>query len=201
MASWLIGVTIESMTGSPRGVAPGGSWPPPAGPPPTWPPTPPKQSRVPVIASLVIAVVAVAVAVGAWVRPAGANIQSPPEPANSAYNQAEIDDAKGQICDARDLVTRATQRAGSQTSDDPTVSFIIAVNVRLGAAVSADYISRVAAENPAAPQEIVDAVQDLATAYQETTLLHLSEATDEELDVVYERLDTAGSTVNEICGE
>ena len=71
--------------------------------------------------------------------------------------------------------------------------------MRLGATVSADFLSETLSNYPATPPDLAAAVRDLIGSYQETTLLHLSEALAEELDPIYARLDAAGPLVDEAC--
>jgi hypothetical protein len=188
------------MTNPPYGNTPGGHWPPPgtpAGPPPAWPSVAPKQSRLPIIISLAVAVIAVAVAIGAWFKPT----PEPTSPTVSSpqYSDEQIADAKKALCAAHDLVTRATQAAGSQTSDDPTVKFLFAVNGRVGAISSANYFLATLDQYPATAQDLASAVQATALAYQETNLLHLANAPKEEIDVVYAKLDSADAKFVEAC--
>jgi hypothetical protein len=157
-----------------------------------------KHSRALPLISLAVALVAIIVAISSWFQPLSndrAQEGTPQQPSAGDPGQAQAN-----VCNARSLVARATQNAGNQSSDDPTVSFIIAVNVRLGATASADYLYRIADNNEAAPESLLQAVRELAAAYQETTLLHLADARNDELDKVYKKLDDAGLRVDEECG-
>lgn len=186
------------MTGSPYGVTPGGTWPPPAGPPPFGPPPAPKQSRAPVIISLVVAFIAIAVAIGSWFRPTGDD-SPPPSDATPQYSEQEVAEAKNAVCEAHDFVNRATQTAGRQTSEDPAIIAVIAVNIRLGSTLSASYLLATLDTYPATPPDLTKATRDLANAYQETTLAHLSDASESELDSVYERLNSTDVELAEAC--
>ncbi|CAN5376223.1 hypothetical protein BH11ACT6_BH11ACT6_37920 [soil metagenome] len=197
MARRQIGVTIESMTGSPHGVTPGGSWP-PSGPPPTWPPTPPKQSRAPVIASLVIAIVAVAVAIAAWFRPANADTQPVLDP-TPQYSEQDTAAAKSQMCDAYSKAAKAIAGAGSQDSDDPSLKYGMVVNSRLAFHVMTDYFRYQLTQNPAAPPALSDQFYALISAYDDMVLTQLANASPEELDRVYARTEAADSAVVDSC--
>jgi hypothetical protein len=188
------------MTNPPFGTAPGGQWPPlgpPAGPPAGWPPVAAKQSRLPVIISLVVALIAVAVAIGAWFRP------TPETPAvtNSApqFTEQQVAEAKKGICDAHDLVNRASAYAGTQKSEDPTLEFIISVNIRLSGTAQGDYLLAVADKYPATSPPLDESVRELGLALQETTLLQLANAPQNELDTIYAKLDAADAKVVEAC--
>jgi hypothetical protein len=146
---------------------------------------------------LVIALIAVAVAIGSWFRPAPET--SAPTVSSPQHSDEQIADAKKALCAAHDLVTRATQAAGSQTSDDPTVKFLFAVNGRVGAINSADYFLATLDQYPATAQDLATAVRATALAYQETNLLHLANAPKEEIDAVYAKLDSADAKFVEAC--
>jgi hypothetical protein len=192
-------IRSDTMSESPYGAMPGGQWPPPGAPqgyPPARPATPTKPSRAPVIISLVIAIIAIAVAVGAWFRPAPNTSDTKTTP---QYSEQQVADAKEAVCAAHDLVTRATETAGAQTSDDPTVKFLFAVNGRVGAITSANYILATLEEFPATSDQLANAVRETALAYQETNLLHLANAPKEETDVVYDKLNAADARYVEAC--
>jgi len=114
-------------------------------------------------------------------------------------SEDQIADAKKALCDAHAFVDRATQTAGRQTSDDPAVKAAVAVNIRLTSTLSASYLLSELQLNPSAPPELEKAVRKLAKAYQETTLTHISDAPETEIDAVYARLDLADSKVDEAC--
>lgn len=142
--------------------------------------------------------IAIVVASASWLRPTGdgsvPTVSPPPQ-----YTEEEVAEAKKAVCDAHDFVNRATQTAGRQTSDDPAIKAAIAVNIRLGSTLSASYLLAKTDTHPATPPELEAAIRDLANAYQETTLTHLSDASEAELDAVYERLNSTDAAVDEAC--
>lgn len=148
--------------------------------------------------SLAIAVIAVALAIGSWFRPSSSANAEQTDPA-SAYSEQEIADATAALCEAHELTGRATQTAASRKSDDPAIMYIVATNVRLGATASAEYLLQKVADNPAAPTDLSDAIQRLAITYQQTTLLHLADAEDKELDEAYNLLDETDEKVGQAC--
>ncbi len=146
--------------------------PPYYGPPqPTWgqPPVV-KPSRVPLIVAFVGIFIAIALGVVALFRPA-AQAAAPAETAPK-YSEQQVAEAKKAVCAAHELVGRATQTAGAQTSDDPTVKFLFAVNGRVGAITSANYFLATLDQYPATVEGLASAVRATALAYQETNLLH-----------------------------
>lgn len=162
-------------------------------PPNTYQPAARQPSKAVAAIPLLLAALAVVIAAASWFRPQTAEDTLTPSGEQSTYTAQEIDSAKTEVCDARSLVARATQNAGNQTSEDLTVAFIIAVNVRLGATVRSGSLIEILQDHPAVPAELSQAVEALANAYQETTPLHLSDAPQSELDQVYKKLDAAGA--------
>jgi hypothetical protein len=190
------------MTDSPYGVTPGGPWPapgPPVGPPPPWPPTAPRQSRAPVIISLIVALFAIAVAIGAWFRPANNEPSPPAADSTPKYSDQQIVAGKKAVCAAYDLVNRASTYSGGQKSDDSTLTFVIAVNVRLTGTLAASYLLAELDKNPATPSDLTDAARELAQAYQQTTLLQLANAPKDELDSAYDTINSTDAKVVEAC--
>jgi hypothetical protein len=152
---------------------------------------------VPVVISLVVALIAVAVAVGSWFKPAP-ELPTPRDPTTSFTDQ-QVSDAKTALCAAHDLVNRATQTAGGQSSDDPTQKFVIAVNIRVGSIASASYFLATLNQYPATSDELAAAVRETAAAYQEATLLQIALAPKEETDVAYAKLNAADAKYVQAC--
>lgn len=103
------------------------------------------------------------------------------------------------MCAAHTLIDRATRTAASRTSDDPNVRGLLSLNVRVGATVSATYLRATVDQNPAAPQDLIEAVEDVAISFNNGTLLQISEASQPELDEVFARLDAADLRVTRAC--
>lgn len=199
MARRQIGVTIESMTGSPHGVTPGGSWPPPSGPPPTWPPTPPRNSRLPAIISLAIATLAIAVAVGAWFRPINDHESSRENPIPQ-FSERDIADATEIMCGAYEKAVKAVVGAsGSQTEPDPLRSFIMSVDARFAFHVTAEYFISELGRNPATPTQLAEDFRELAATYDELILAQLARTPEQDLQPIYDRTDRADARVVEAC--
>jgi hypothetical protein len=124
-----------------------------------------------------------------------------PEPPDSApkYTEQQIADSKKALCAAHDLANRVNQAAGTKTSDDPTLKYSIAINIRLAGTAMADYMLAVLDANPATPDDFADSVRQFAMASEETSLLQMADGTEAELDVVYKKLDAAEAKVAEAC--
>jgi hypothetical protein len=167
---------------------------------PAWgpPPSPaPKPSRAPMIVAFVGIFIAIALGVVALLRPA-AQAAAPADVAPQ-YSEQEVAEAKKAVCEAHDLINRASTKSGGQKSDDQTLTFVIAVNVRLTGALAGSYMITELERNAATPPTLTLAVQDLALFYQKTTLLQLSDATKAELDEAYIALNNADEKVVAAC--
>jgi hypothetical protein len=195
-----MGDTIGCMTDSPYGVTPGGAWPPPGPPvgaPPVWPPAPAKQSRAPITISLVVALIAIAVAIGAWFKPAN---EAPPS-ADTApkFSDQQTADAKKALCSARNKAFEALKGSGGQHSDDPTSAFIITVNTRLAIHESTDYLRHTRDVNQAAPPDLAANIEDLASVYEDMLLAQLASAPTDQLNALNTKLDAADIKIVEAC--
>lgn len=149
------------------------------------------------IGCLVISVVALTVAVASWLRPVGSNQNV--SPSSEPVSETEIAHSRDALCEAHNLIAQATRTAASRTSDNQATKSVIATNVRLATIASGQYLLQKISEYPNAPAELSDALTTLATAYQKTTLLHIADATEAELDVAYGALDEADAKVQQEC--
>ncbi|SBS79724.1 putative alanine and proline rich membrane protein [uncultured Mycobacterium sp.] len=169
----------------------------PAGPAP-WqgPPSSGGPSRLPTIIAIVIAVIAIAVAVGAWFRPA----PKPETPAAKTYSEQEVAQAKNAVCDAYTRTDRAVQAAGRRNGgDDQTAILAVAVNIRLALSESSSFLLRTLAENPAAPRDLQEQIRLAATAYQDVAIDQLGEASQEELAPLFKQADSTDVAIKQAC--
>lgn len=184
--------TLAKMSRAPFG-------PTPAAPSP-WPaqqsPVPRGPSRTPVIAAIVIALVAVAVAVGAWFRPA----PKAEVPAAKTYTATETADAKKAVCDAYSLAHRAIQATGRKNGGtDPTSIIAVAVNVRLALSESSSFLLRTLDEHPATSPELEGQVRTAANAFQNIAIDQLGEAPQAAIDPFLMEGDSADAMINKAC--
>jgi hypothetical protein len=186
------------MTGSPYGVTPGGHWPPPATPPQLATSTGKKRPGYTSVLALILAALAVVVAVASWFRPAPESSPSADEQ-RPAYSADQTAKAVRAICDARKQGYEASAVAGNKTSANPDLQFAIAINVRLSSVAAADYLMLQLDNHPATPPELAESAEALARAYIDMTLLHLSDASPQDLEPAYSRLDAADAKVIESC--
>ncbi len=188
------------MTNPPYG--PGGQWLPPGspgGPPPAWPAVATRQSRALVVVSLVVALIAVAVAIGSWFRPV-------PETSTTAdavpqFTDQQISDAKNAVCGAYDKTKRAITGAATQTSPDPTLTLLIAVNTRLATQFSSRYVMDTLKANPATPGNLSDGIRKISAAWDGMVLAQLSGAgrDDPELKPLFTEIDSSDVEIGQAC--
>ncbi|NTY61213.1 hypothetical protein [Mycolicibacterium sphagni] len=153
---------------------------------------------MPTIIAIVIAVIAFAVAIGAWFRP----IPTPETPAAKTYSDQEVADAKKSVCDAYTRVARAVQATGRKNGgDDPTAIIAVAVNIRLALSESSSFLLRTLAENPAAPHDLQEQVRTAAIAYQNIAIDQLGEASQEELAPFLKQMDSTDVAIKQACNE
>ncbi|KDF00273.1 hypothetical protein Y900_015325 [Mycolicibacterium aromaticivorans JS19b1 = JCM 16368] len=152
---------------------------------------------MPSIIAIVIAVIAVAVAIGAWFRPA----PKPETPAAKTYSEQEVADAKKAVCETFKEASTGIQAAGGRTGgDDPTAVLAVAVNVRLALSAASSYLIQGLDANPATPQELAKPIRDLAKTYQEIAILQLGDAPHEKIDPLYTSGDEATAKIKQVCG-
>lgn len=170
-----------------------------AGPAP-WPPQGSASSaggpsRLPTIIAIVIALIAVAVAIAAWFRPA----PKAETPAAKTYSEQEIADAKKAVCDAFDQAIHTLDVNTRKSSVNPADSFAVIVNTRLTVQAVADYLVQEVHRQPAVDPKLSSAVRDLADAYQQIVLKQIGDADQAELDASYQVADKFQSDVAQAC--
>jgi hypothetical protein len=146
-----------------------------------------------------VALIAIAVAIGSWFKPADQETAPPPSDSTAKYSDQEIADAKKAVCAAHDLVYRATTSSGTQKSDDPTLQLVIAVNIRLTSSLSAQYFQTRLDQYPATPRDLAVAMRELVITNQEMALLQIANASKDELEPIYRSFDAADGRVTEAC--
>ena len=140
---------------------------------------------MPTIIAIVIALVAVAVAIAAWFKPAP-KVETP---AAKTYSEQETADAKKAVCDAFEKVRKTLSTTGGKLGDSPTDSFVVAVNIRLALETSSAYLARSLSDHLAAPDDLAKPVRNLAGTYQEIALNQLADASPADLDPLAQSAD------------
>lgn len=173
----------------------------PSSPPPwslpSWP-EPRQPARWPGYVSLAVALVAVGVAIGAWLRP----LPNSKPIAAPTYTDQQVSAAKVDVCAAFDKVHHAlVLSSGRNGGDDPTAVLAVATSGRQALDSGSRYLSTKLSEEPAAPSELATAVQKLADLYQELAISYLDGLTnsDAELQPLLNGSDDAASTIDRQC--
>jgi hypothetical protein len=175
---------------------------PPAPTPPSWRPVaPPRPSRWPTFTFLVIALAAIALAIGSWFRPLpSTKASAPPAP---IYTDQQVASAKAIVCAAFE---KSTMRWRSQTPKVRTAP----IGARSSPPPpSADKFSTSAAgtssvkvaEEPATPSELASSVPQQANAFQELPVGYINGATpgDLSLQPAQKASDEAAGTIRRLC--
>jgi len=151
---------------------------------------------LPTIIAIVIALIAVAVAIAAWFRPA----PMAETPAAKTYSEQEIADAKKTVCDAFERTHKALEVAnGKNAGPEPTAILAVAANGRIALTVGADYLLSELEAHPGLPGEISAAVTDLSSAYRRIALDYLAEAPQADMDPAFRQADDASAKVRQFC--
>ncbi|WP_431237823.1 hypothetical protein ACQ86B_24630 [Mycolicibacterium aichiense] len=150
---------------------------------------------MPTIIAIVVALIAIAVAIGAWFRPA----PKPEAPAAKTYSNQEVNDAKKAVCDAFNKVHSTLVTNAGKSGDDPTQAAILAVNGRLATYAAGDFLIVQLQGQPAAPAELAGPVRDLGITYQSITLDQIGDASRTQLDNDYQKADTLTKSITEVC--
>ncbi|WP_328350335.1 hypothetical protein OG976_15580 [Mycobacterium sp. NBC_00419] len=172
----------------------------PAAPAP-WPPQGPPPasggpSRLPTIIAIVIALIAVAVAIGAWFRPA----PKAEAPAAKTYSEQEVADAKKAVCDAFDTVHEAVRiNTGRDGGSDPTATLAVAANARLSMYGGADYLMETLQKHPATPADLSASVQKLADTFRVLTIQFMINKQNSDLEEPLREADSATTAIQSIC--
>ena len=123
------------------------------------------------IIAIVIGLVVGAIAIAAWLKPA----PKPETPAAKVYSEQEVADAKKSVCDAFDQVKKSVTAAGGKTGDNPTDTFVVAVNIRVALTASSNYLFQTLDANSAVPKDLADPVRNLAITYRKIVMEQLAD--------------------------
>jgi hypothetical protein len=176
------------------------TYPPPA--PSPWPqPQPRRPSQWLAIVSLVVALLAVCVAIGAWIRPLP-NDKLHSAVAGPVYTDQQLAGAKTKVCAAYEKVHRALVLSSSRNGgSDPTAVLGVATSGRQVLDAGSRYLISTLSEEQATSPELGTAIRSLANAYQELAISYLDGLTnsDTELQPVLHAADDASSTIERLC--
>lgn len=171
----------------------------PSAPPPWTPATPPATTRWPGYVSLVIALAAVGVAIGAWFSPLRHNEPSP-APSPPSFSDQQVTEAKAKVCAAYEQVHKAVlSNTGRSGGSDPTAQLAVAANARMALFDGGQYLLSRLTEEPATPPDLAKATRALVASYQQLAIDYMADATDREKEASGDAVNKAGTTVYQIC--
>ncbi|MCV7147691.1 hypothetical protein [Mycobacterium riyadhense] len=151
------------------------------------------------IAALLIAVVALGVAIGAWFRPTADNKPSPTPPAPT-YTDSQVASAKATVCASYAKVHRAVKANFSRDQGtDPTQQLAVTVSVEQALLAGSVYLTRTLADQPATPPDLATAVRNLASVFQELTVGYLNGHSNAELEPTLRAGDDATLAIERLC--
>jgi hypothetical protein len=190
-----------------------GAFPPAPGQP--WGPPPPASSaqapfaplmtsrrpaRWPSFTALSIALIALAVSLVGWFRPAAHNDQTS-TPSKSTYTDRQTADAKAHMCAAFAKVARAVDVAGAvPRGSDETAQLAGATGIRQAFDVGSRYLLTKLAEEPATPSDLASAVRKEANSLQEGVIGYLDGLTnsDPEMRPLVDANTEAAATIQRL---
>ncbi|MDT5342799.1 MAG: hypothetical protein QOE52_1983 [Mycobacterium sp.] len=161
-------------------------------------PIPPrsKSSRWTTLAALAIAVIAAAVAIAAWFRPAL-------ESSSPTFTDQQTAQAKKNVCSAYTAVHQGVVRNTHLTDsnpNDPAGQLAIAANARLALLGGGAYLRDTVAAQPATPADLAQAVNSVANTIEQLGVGYLEGANNIVLDPLRHDLDSQVEQINKLCG-
>lgn len=183
---------------------PGQHWGPPppststpsASPPPTPRMAFGRSARWPAFTAMAIAVIALAVGIVGWFRPAPHNNQPPPKP---TYTEQQTADAKAQVCAA----FAKSDRAGGVLNALPNSSeeLVAAINTRQVFDVFSRYLLATLSEEPATPTDLTTAVREQASTLEEAVIDYEDGyiKSDPEMRPVVDANSASANTIRQLC--
>ena len=142
---------------------------------------------------LAIAVLAMAVAIAAWFR---AGHASP------SYNDSQRTQAKTDLCAAYLTVRQgvvASTHAPNPNPKDPVGTLAVATNARLALLGGGAYLRDRLDAEPAAPSDLANALNSMATTIEQLGLNYLAKAGNDRQAPLRKNLDATIKQLNGLC--
>lgn len=192
---------------SPIGPFPGPSPPGPTAPPTgaPWPSAPavssPRPSRWPAFAALAVGLVALAVSIGAWLRPAPDRGSASAEP-SFTFAEEQSAEAKTKVCEAysivKDAVVINTHRT-NPVADDQIGALTTGLYAEVALYEGGDYLlDRLAAE-PATPVELAAPLKSLGDALKKLSIVDLTLESDAARIPLKKEVDDGINRIDGLC--
>ena len=146
------------------------------------------------MASLALAVIALAVAIAAFFRPVH---ESAP-----TFSSQQTADGKTHLCSAYVTVRQgvvANTHLANPVPNDPAGQLAVAANARLALIGGGTFLRDRLAAEPAAPADLTKAVGSMASTIEELGVGYLA-GLNSALDPLRHNLDSEISQINNLCG-
>lgn len=146
-------------------------------------------------AALAIAVIAAALAIVAWFRPAHGGT-------SGHFSDQQTADAKTKVCAAYTTMHQAVVTAthlGNPVPNDPSGQLAVAANARVALLGGGAYLRNSLADEPAAPADLTKAVKSMASTIEQLGAGYLA-GLDSTLGPLRHDLDAEITQINGLCG-
>lgn len=154
-----------------------------------------RSSRWAGIAALAMAMIATAVAITAWLRPA--------EGASPTFTDQQTTQAKSAVCSAYTAVHNGAVKNTHLTdpsAHDAVGQLAIAANARLALLGGGAYLHDRVTSQPATPADLAQAVNSIGNTLEQLGVGYLEAAPSIVLDPLRHELDSQVEQVNSLCG-
>jgi len=159
-----------------------------------------RPSRWPALIALSVALVALAVSIVGWFRPASHNNEPSAKP---TYTDQQIASAKAAVCTAFGNVDHALNLADARSngSSDPTAQLSVATSTRQVLDAGSRYLLAKLSEQPATAPELAAAIRKQANAYQDVVIAYLDglDYSDPGLKAAGNASNQATDTIRQLC--
>jgi hypothetical protein len=150
------------------------------------------SSTLLLIAGVVLVVIVVALGGVLWFRSSG----------GSSYSEQETTDAKTSLCKSSLAATRSVVRnthLKNPAPDDPIGALAVAANARLALAGGGSYLHDQLDAHPAAPQDLGDSVEKLATTFESLGMSYMAGEGNDARESLRKDLDTQIKEIDGLC--
>jgi hypothetical protein len=167
--------------------------------PPTWAqPAHARSQRWQMFALAVIALAALALAIGSWFQPLP--ITKAPNPLAPSYTNQQVAEAKANVCAAFQTVHQSIVVTNHREhGTDPTSALAAATSARQAFAAGGGYLLTALGNKPATPPDLAGAVRRLGTVFQQLAVSYLAELNNSALDPLLHDGDEATLTIQQLC--
>jgi hypothetical protein len=154
-----------------------------------------RSSRSAALAAMAMAVIATAIAVVGWFRPA-------PQSALPAFSDQQAAQAKTNVCSAYTAVHQGVLRnthLADPNPHDALGQLAIAANARLALLGGGAYLHDRVTAQPATPADLAQAVNSMGMTIEQLGIGYLEAASNIVLDPLRHDLDSQIAQINKLC--